>query len=289
MTKPILVMVHGRAQGGYDPQDLRRTWIDTLARGLPPEHAARLDEIDIRFPYYADELDALVGKALDFPLDVATRGDPAGVDADYAAFRLAIAEAALEKSGLAGEMATNAACTERGPLQWNWVQAILQKLESVPGLSGTMLERFTRDVYIYLKYPMVRDTINEIVSRELPASGPVFMLGHSLGSVVAYDVLRKAKGISVPFFATVGSPLGVREIVARLKPIAFPGVAAAWFNAYDDRDVVALRPLDALNFATNPAVENYGKVKNHTDNAHGIIGYLNDKVVAARIFDAILG
>ncbi len=289
MTKPILVMVHGRAQGGKDRVELRQIWIDTLAKGLTREKAARLDEIDIRFPFYADELDGLVAKALDFPPDVATRGDPQGVDPDYAAFRLAIAEAALEKSGLTAQMVNDAACTERGPLQWNWVQAILQKLEGVPGLSGSMLERFTRDVYIYLKYPIVRDTINEIVAREIPSSGPVFVLGHSLGTVVAFDVVRKATGINVPLFATVGSPLGVREIVAMLKPIAFPTVAARWYNAYDDRDVVALRPLDALNFATNPAIENYGQVHNPTDNAHGIIGYLNDKTVAKRIFDAILG
>lgn len=292
MTKPILVMVHGRAQGGLDAAVLRQQWIDTLVKGLPAGQAERLDEIDIRFPYYGDELDSLVEKALDFPPDVATRGDPKGVDPEYIAFRKAIAEAALEKAAadnpaLLKELADDPAYAERGPLQWGWVQAILQKLEAVPGLSGRMLERFTRDVYIYLKYPIVRDTINEIVQKQLPASGQVFMLGHSLGSVVAYDVLRKASGIQVPLFATVGSPLGVREIVAWLKPIGFPGVAAKWFNAYDDRDVVALRPLDAVNFATNPPVENYGKVKNHTDNAHGIVGYLNDKVVAARIFEAI--
>lgn len=289
MTKPVLVFVHGRSQGGKDPGALRKEWIDTLAAGLPADKARRLDEIEFRFPFYADVLDDLVAQAADFPPDVAVRGNPVGVDPEYVAFRLAIAEAALDKAGLTASLTGNAAYTERGPLQWNWVQTVLQKLESVPGLSGQMLEQFTRDVFVYLKYPAVRAAINEVVAAELPASGPVFVIGHSLGSVVAYDVLRRAAGIAVPLFTTVGSPLGVREIVARLRPLAYPGVAQKWFNAYDERDVVALRPLDAAYFAVDPAVENYGAVKNRTDNAHGIIGYLNDPVVAERIFGAVLG
>lgn len=289
MTRPVLVLVHGRSQGGKDSGALRQEWIDTLAAGLPADNERRLGEIEFRFPFYADTLDDLVARAADFPPDVAIRGDPGGVDPEYAAFRLAIAEAALEKAGLTATLTGNAAYTERGPLQWDWVQAVLQKLESVPGLSGRMLEQFTRDVFVYLKYPAVRAAINEIVAAALPTSGRVFVIGHSLGSVVAYDVLRKAAGIAVPLFATVGSPLGIREIVARLRPLAFPGVAQHWFNAYDERDVVALRPLDAANFAIDPAVENYGAVKNRTDNAHGIVGYLNDPVVAERIFAAVLG
>lgn len=288
MSKPILVMVHGRAQGGKDRDKLRSEWIETWARGLKADQKPQLDEIDIRFPFYADELDELTRKAGAFPADVATRGDPGQIDPGFVQFRLAIAAAAARKGGVDLEVPRMAA-RDRGPLQWGFVQRILQGLENVPGLSGSMIERFTRDVWVYLKYPVVRAAINAIVEKELPEKGRIIMLGHSLGSVVAYDVLRNAGNIEVPLFMTVGSPLGIKEISGLLNPIGHPKVAAKWFNAFDDRDVVALNPLDKRYFATDPAIENYGKVKNRTENAHGIVGYLDDKQVAARLFAAVTG
>ncbi|MDZ4681096.1 MAG: hypothetical protein SH848_03125 [Saprospiraceae bacterium] len=57
-------------------------------------------------------------------------------------------------------------------------------------------------------------------------------------------------------------------------------VKNGWFNAYDDRDVVALNPLDKVHFNINAAVYNKNDVKNHTKNRHGIEGYLEDAEVA---------
>lgn len=289
MSKPVLVMVHGRAQGGMDPDDLRETWTNTWAKGLDPADAARLDEIDIRFPYYADVLDDLA-KAADMTLaEIAARGAAGTIDPGLAELRAEMFEGAIDARDLRGQLVQDKAYQDRGPMQWEWVHTMLQKLESVPGLSGRMLDRFTRDVWVYLKFPMARRRINAIIADALPEEGEVFVLGHSLGSVVAYDVVRNASGISVPLLTTVGSPLGVRKISEMLEPRRFPDAAQAWFNAYDTRDIVALRALDAVNFPVDPAIENYGLVHNQTDNAHGIAGYLNNPTVAKRLFDAILG
>ena len=62
-----------------------------------------------------------------------------------------------------------------------------------------------------------------------------------------------------------------------------------WFNAMDQRDVVALYPLDGTHFPIDPAIENKTDVDNDTENRHGISGYLTDKVVAKRIYDALAG
>ena len=62
------------------------------------------------------------------------------------------------------------------------------------------------------------------------------------------------------------------------------------FNALDQRDVVALYPLDSVNFPLDPAVpaiENKRDVRNKTDNRHGITGYLDDAEVARRIHEAL--
>jgi len=115
-------------------------------------------------------------------------------------------------------------------------------------------------------------------------------VAHSLGSVVAYNVLRSdPRNLNVPLLVTVGCPLGIRAIRNQLVPLKFPKPAHAWYNAFDTRDVVALFPLDDSNFPVIPAVTNFDGVKNHTDNRHGIDGYLDDTKVAERILDGLAG
>jgi hypothetical protein len=55
----------------------------------------------------------------------------------------------------------------------------------------------------------------------------------------------------------------------------------------DDRDVVSLYPLDPKHFLVDPPIENKTNVDNPTANRHGISGYLSDRVVAKRIYDAL--
>jgi hypothetical protein len=60
-----------------------------------------------------------------------------------------------------------------------------------------------------------------------------------------------------------------------------------WNNAFDSRDIVALNPLDRANFPVQPEIRNYGDIKNHTNNRHGIDGYLDDPIVAGWVLDAL--
>jgi hypothetical protein len=116
------------------------------------------------------------------------------------------------------------------------------------------------------------------------------VVGHSLGSVVSYNILRrdgKALGWKVPLFVTVGAPLAVRVIKQALAPVKHPECVVKWFNAMDSRDIVALYPLDSQHFSVSPPIENKTDVDNPTENRHGISGYLSDAVVAKRIYDAL--
>lgn len=119
---------------------------------------------------------------------------------------------------------------------------------------------------------------------------PTVVVAHSLGTVVAYNLLRRdgqAQRWQVPLFVTLGSPLAVKAIRAALAPIDHPACAAAWFNAMDERDVVALYPLTSDRFDVEPAILNKTDVQNHTANRHGISGYLDDAEVARRIHAAL--
>jgi len=286
-----LVFIHGRSQQGKDPVVLKRQWLDALETGLQKSGLTLPTDVEVLLPFYGNRLDEFT-KASEVPLteDLRTKGGEA--DADFLAFEAAMAEALRQRAGITDQQidaqyGDNA--KPKGPQNWEWVQAILRALDKhVPGMSDKVLEAFIRDVYLYSTRSGVKTEINGIVAAALTDAEPVVVVGHSLGSVVGYSVLREdPRALQVPLYITVGCPLGVRPIRDQLRPLKFPKSAKAWYNAYDDRDVVALYPLDRDNFPVAPAVTNYAKVKNHTDNRHGIVGYLDDPTVARTIYDAL--
>ena len=50
---------------------------------------------------------------------------------------------------------------------------------------------------------------------------------------------------------------------------------------------MALNPLDGKWFPVRPKIVNNSGVDNNTDNRHGIVGYLNDRNVAAQVATAL--
>jgi hypothetical protein len=280
-----LLLVHGRSQGGKDPIALKAEWLGALEKGLQKAGLALPPGAEIDFPFYGDRLDEFV-RQFELPADpaIVPKGSPAFDD--YAAFRAEVADEMRERAGI-----TNAQVqaevgpvpsAEKGIQNWAWVQAIIRLLDrNVTGVSQSTIEVFLRDVFLYTQRPAVQRAIDAIVADVLKPDTAV-VVGHSLGSVVAYNVLRAAAR-KVPHYVTVGSPLGIRAIRKTLVPIGNPIGAKGWYNAYDTRDVVALYPLDRNNFDVDPAITNNGAVQNWTDNRHGIIGYLDDKDVAKAV------
>lgn len=90
----------------------------------------------------------------------------------------------------------------------------------------------------------------------------------------------------IPLFVTLGSPLAVTAISSALAPDRHPKGVERWFNAMDERDVVALYPRNDAFFPTNPAIENKTD-NNATESRHGIEGHLADPVVATKINEAL--
>lgn len=292
MSRAQLVFVHGRAQEHKDAVALKAEWVDALRAGLAKSGLQLpLADAEIRFPYYGQTLYDLVSDAGDVA-EVVVRGG-AGDDAEQR-FQQAVLEEIRQARGITDEQVEallGADVRQRGPLNWEWVQAILKAIDRhVPGASELSIALATRDVYQYLKNPGVRDTIEVGVRQAMTAGVPTVVVSHSLGTVVAYNLLRRegaAAGWQVPLFVTLGSPLGVKAIRTALAPISHPACAARWFNALDPRDVVALYPLAGGHFGVTPEVENKTDVDNHTANRHGIAGYLDDADVARRIHTAL--
>lgn len=283
-----LVLVHGRDQQGKNPDALKHQWLDALQIGLEKNGLQLPTKTKVYFPSFGDTLDELV-KQLKTPLieDVVARG--IAQDSNEAVFRGELMRELAESNELTdAEILSNySGVTERGVLNWEWVQAILKTLDKTP-LGQSALDTFTRDVYVYLTVKAVRKRIDKIVDDSIP-NEPCVVVGHSLGSVVAYNVLRNTQHtMKMSKFITVGSPLGLKAIKNHLdSPLKMPTPISSWFNAFDERDVVALQPLNSANFDIQPPIENKADVNNHTSNRHGIAGYLDDAVVAKTIFDAL--
>jgi hypothetical protein len=286
-----LVFVHGRSQQGKDPDELKGEWLAALEKGLQKNNAMLPPNVEVRLPFYGNRLSALATE-FDVPLteDFNTKGGDA--DADFLEFEAAVAEAVRDRAGIKNEQVDEIygeIPKTKGPQNWRWVQAILRALDEFsPGLSGKALQRFTRDVYFYTNRTGVKTEINQIVAAELTEQEPNVVVGHSLGSVVAYSVLREdPRPLQVTSLVTLGCPLGIRPIRNQFAPLKFPKPIRSWYNAYDDRDVVALYALDRKNFPLKPEVTNYSRVKNHTANRHGIAGYLDDPAVSQVIHAAL--
>ena len=289
-----LVLVHGRAQQGYDADKLKQKWIDSWKVGLEKSNLEMpITEEQIRFPYYGDTLAGLENDVpLDEVADVIVRGEDAS-EAEREFIRGVILDT-LKQNGISDEKIQKLSpqpIVERGPLNWEWVQTALRALDHyVPHASSTTVALRTRDVYIYLNNPAFRKKINDGVESAFNKDVETVVVGHSLGSVVAYDVLRKTgdtNNWTVPLYMTLGSPLAVTAIKQALRPIDHPSCVSKWFNAMDERDIVPLYSLDSENFDVTPPIENKTDVDNFTDNHHGIIGYLSDAEVAKRLHEAL--
>ena len=175
-------------------------------------------------------------------------------------------------------------------------------LEAVPlpaGLKRRLMRAFLRDVHHYLydvefsprpgeAFRVRRDVRARTVaalSNVGPMPEPHVVIGHSLGSVVAYDVLVNcADTPPVDGMITVGSPLGLSEVQEALAPPytrndGWPERCLAdgrWVNVSDGLDpVCGADPRLAGDFRRQGAVRVHDvAVKNRGSWRHSISKYL---------------
>lgn len=285
-----LVFVHGRGQQGRTVDELKTEWMDTLKRGAAAIGRTVPADLEVAFPFYGDVLDRFATE-FDIPLvsEVQSRGSPQ--DDEFLAFQAEFADAIRQRAGVSDakvDAEYGVDPTPRGPQNWRWVQAILRAIDKdSPGMGQKTLERFTRDVFLYVTRAGVRDAVDRIVSAAVTEE-PTVVVSHSLGTVVAYSILRTdRRPLQVPLLLTLGSPLGVRAVRDQFRPLGFPPPVGSWYNAFDTRDVVALYPLDGDNFPVQKQIENNSGVRNQTDNRHGITGYLDNSQVVLQILGAV--
>ena len=134
------------------------------------------------------------------------------------------------------------------------------------------------------------------------------LISHSMGSIVAFDVLKfHASNININTFVTLGSPLGLPVVVAKIAAeqkqlytgimqMSTPsGVLMNWYNFADILDKVAFNFKLADDFSENLhgikpvdflVINNY--VKDGIRNPHKSFGYLRTPEFSKVLHEFIL-
>lgn len=144
----------------------------------------------------------------------------------------------------------------------------------------------------YLRSEAIRaQVLNRILSK-LPPAGRVVIVAHSLGSVIASDLLlRLPKAIEIVGFVTIGSPLGhktfnIDKVWDHLKEP--PAHLSWWVNFWNEIDpVTAHRGLSSrFNWMTDYKIEALSISKLQ---AHSAVDYLKRPIVAEAIGYGLYG
>jgi hypothetical protein len=201
-----------------------------------------------------------------------------------------------------------------------------KKILPLPGwlrrpLSKRFLEEFIPDVAGYFFKPALRERIRQRLRDQLalPPDQPVAIVAHSLGSVVAYEVLSALAGpgrdaaaasgrgapsaastgpLDLRAFVTLGSPLGIREVQDFLVPgrREAPPAVPRWFNFADPLDPVAAdkRLAGEFRWVSDPArtidddlVMNRRTLALPGFNPHAALGYLAHPSVRRAVYGAL--
>lgn len=283
--KKTLFLIHGR---DFKPEksDLEKLWIDALKFGIVRDHGTegskRFSQVDVRLIYYGDlSNDFLAKKNKKQVDDLNDRHNTLCKLKKHA--RIDFSEEKYMKMR----------SPFHGVIRWLvGVAAAVPVLRDI-GMWGKMPEmshywwnskkQFGKEVRKRLSIPL---------HGALEAGKDVMVIGHSLGSIVAYDVLSMlscsgpASSGKVSRLVTLGSPLGVSYVQHRLRNWKkFPNNVSAWVNITAKDDFVALDEEVKNDFrGMSPKIKDCAifnlAVRKGKTHQHHSIGYLIHPVVA---------
>ena len=174
---------------------------------------------------------------------------------------------------------------------------------NLEGVTDKILSRYFQDLNLYYSGgPEVRQAIQNRLLKVLEShkDNEILLICHSMGSIIAYDVLTGAgKDYRIQTLVTIGSPLGLPVVVGRIfaaqkqadpetaLPRAPENVLNSWFNLSDTEDNVALDHTLYDDYAANSSgvraqdIDVYNDYKmNGLRNPHKCYGYLRTPELA---------
>jgi len=269
-----IVLVHGIAQEQRSADELEAEWLPALAGGLRiagyPDLADRLwrdrpaeGGIEARMAFYGSIFLQPGRMGLD-PGELTSEQQVLADQLAHVWLQRAASDASDSRrrheagTELARLDATPAEIQGRGAAVRS-ATAGLARVRWFAPFGMALAERFVRralaQVTRYFTDEQVRSHALGQVARLVGPDTRV-LVGHSLGSVVAYEAAHRLAQ-PLPLLVTLGAPLGLRTIVyerLRPQPPGFPVRVGRWVNVADRDDFIAAAPnLAGLFGAGQPA------------------------------------
>jgi len=257
-----IVLVHGIDQQQKSADTLETDWLPALAGGVRtagfPVIADRLwrdrataQGIDARMAFYG-QLFRQKGQMGDDPGDLSASEEQfAERLAEEWLVRAAASVRPAEKAIAAQELAylrKEIGQQEQG--RGNLTRKAIQSVARIPwfapygmGFAERFVNRALAQVTRYLNQDVIRQSARRAVV-DLIGPDTQLVIGHSLGSLIAYEVVTKMQR-ALPLFLTIGSPLGLQTIVYQKlepQPPVFPPNVRRWVNVSDREDFIAAEP-----------------------------------------------
>lgn len=294
MRKNVIVGIHGL--GEKPPEHvLHSWWIQAIQEGAQRWNIG-LTDFDIKLVYWPDILHPV-------PLDPREldQESPLYLDAPYVP---SMQETPSHPHNLKKRIA--------GFLEEKLSALLLNDDYSInyQSVTDSLVRRYFKDLDAYFSSETDPDgppnnTTEEIRDRlirvlEKHKEDRILLIAHSMGSIVAFDVLEMNPHLQVDTLVTVGSPLGFPVVVGRMvaarnrdgrrdNSMQVPDtIKTAWYNLADSEDYVAIDSNLANDFrANNNSVKpidvqvTNDYVYRRNRNPHKIYGYLRTKELVA--------
>jgi hypothetical protein len=226
------------------------------------------------------------------------------------AFDQAAIEAVIQQDSASKEDVAEASSWRRRFARWAFSAADVMPF-LIPHIANERLELHLRDLH---RYTRNRNEIAEHTRQMLKmplraaaeANRPILLIGHSMGSVIAWDSLwqlahNDRDAVAIDLFMTMGSPLGQRFIQRRLQGSKESGTERyvngirRWVNLSAIGDLTSVDPdlgddfaqmveLGMVETIEDHPVHNYFRLEG-TLNVHAEYGYLANDVTARFISD----
>jgi hypothetical protein len=288
---PRIVGIHGIGQQFDAGPRLTASWILALRGGLEAadarEKADAVDEGSMRVAHFG---------ALFRPSGSMSGGDPPYTVADLDSPSDRLLLEALVEGAIRADPSLAAPLGAMGPARasLNLLLETLLRWRPFAGITRRALIGNLRQVNRFLDEAETRAAILDRVDGEVDADTRV-LIGHSLGSVVGYEYLCRAQPSSVELFVTIGSPLGLPNVVFdRLDPRpqsgvgVWPGRSPRWVNVADQSDIVALRAaLESLFTPPDGTPPISDRRVDNGNEPHSAERYLNSKEVGSAVSEAL--
>ena len=154
-----------------------------------------------------------------------------------------------------------------------------------PQIKNTMMEALRYFENHGRQADRVREHVRQVVLDELKSEGPLMIIGHSLGSVVSFDMLWESSHLyadpwKVDLFMSLGSPLGTHFVRSRRlgaghgRLARYPEGIRRWVNIAADGDCIALNRQMSEDY--EPMLE-LGLVEKISDHTSGVKNAFHDK------------